>query len=507
MTQEYRVLPQKHFPRDPTNVSTGEQRHWKQFKFPVLIKQYGAVTSINFSPVSPHNFAVTSSSRVQIYSSASHKPVKTLSRFRDVAYSASYRNDGKLLVAGGEVPVVQIFDLGSRAILRSLRGHESPVHVTKWSLDNVHIFSSSDDKTVRYWDLPTEKEIQIMKGHQDYVRCGSTVASSPALWISGGYDHRVILWDTRSGQAVIKINHGHPLEAVLPFPSSTLLFTAGSDNEIRVWDILAGGRMIRSVSNHQKAITTLAFNADGSRLISGSLDQHLKIYDVVDYSVVHTIKYNAPILCSALSPDNTHLVTGLSDGMLSIRHRPQKPSERTQALAKKDSLQGGSHRAFLRAKRFAHNDHVVYKVSKKKMVRADHFMRAFRYKDALDDVLKMNTKKIYPLLEELAHRKALGRALAGRNDDALSPILIYVLANITKPQYSPLLIKIAHIILNIYSDVAGQSAMISDLLRKLLLKVRKEINFQEQSLRLLGTLDMLINSAVAAAALPAPLSA
>jgi U3 small nucleolar RNA-associated protein 15 len=122
--------------------------------------------------------------------------------------------------------------------------------------------------------------------------------------------------------------------------------------------------------------------ADGSRLISGSLDQHLKIYDVVDYSVVHTIKYNAPILCSALSvplppssllslhrtshsdcvcvcvcrtqPDNTHLVTGLSDGMLSIRHRPQKPSERTQALAKKDSLQGGSHRAFLRAKRFAH---------------------------------------------------------------------------------------------------------------------------------------------------------
>jgi hypothetical protein len=60
---------------------------------------------------------------------------------------------------------------------------------------------------------------------------------------------------------------------------------------------------------------------------------------------------------------------------------------------------------------------------------------------------------------------------------------------------------------DIYSDVAGQSAMISDLLRKLLLKVRKEINFQEQSLRLLGTLDMLINSAVAAAALPAPLSA
>ncbi len=59
-------------------------------------------------------------------------------------------------------------------------------------------------------------------------------------------------------------------------------------------------------------------------------------------------------VCCRTQPDNTHLVTGLSDGMLSIRHRPQKPSERTQALAKKDSIQGGSHRAFLRAKRFAH---------------------------------------------------------------------------------------------------------------------------------------------------------
>ncbi len=63
-------------------------------------------------------------------------------------------------------------------------------------------------------------------------------------------------------------------------------------------------------------------------------------------------------------------------------------------------------------------------------------------------LVQMNKKKLFPLLEELAHRKALGRALTGRNDDALVPILMYVLANLTKPQYSPLLIKIAHIILS-----------------------------------------------------------
>ena len=39
MTQEYRVLPQKHFPKDPTNVSTSEQRHWKQFKVKIVINR------------------------------------------------------------------------------------------------------------------------------------------------------------------------------------------------------------------------------------------------------------------------------------------------------------------------------------------------------------------------------------------------------------------------------------------------------------------------------------
>jgi hypothetical protein len=54
--------------------------------------------------------------------------------------------------------------------------------------------------------------------------------------------------------------------------------------------------------------------------------------------------------------------------------------------------------------------------------------------------------------------------------------------------------------------VAGQSSIIDDLMRRLKTKVTKEIRFQEQSMRLLGTLDMLINSAVSAASMPSPLS-
>lgn len=40
----------------------------QSLQHPVLVKEFASVTSVHFSPVKPHDFAVTSSTRVQIYS-------------------------------------------------------------------------------------------------------------------------------------------------------------------------------------------------------------------------------------------------------------------------------------------------------------------------------------------------------------------------------------------------------------------------------------------------------
>ena len=91
-----------------------------------------------------------------------------------------------------------------------------------------------------------------------------------------------------------------PVEQVLMFPSGTAaLSTAGPI--LRVWDLVAGGRCTRAMSNHQKTVTSLAFNSDASRVLTGSLDQMVKVYDVSTYRVVHTMRYPAPILCLAIS--------------------------------------------------------------------------------------------------------------------------------------------------------------------------------------------------------------
>ena len=134
---------------------------------------------------------------------------------------------------------------------------------------------------------------------------------------------------------MLNVNHEAPVESVLISPSGSLLFTAGElrvhssctcirpiyvlnnnhiklwrfnfyivcccffskgATEIRVWDCLAGGRLLSKISQHHKTITCLRFATNSKRLVSASLDRHVKIYDIASFEVVQTLDYTSPIL-------------------------------------------------------------------------------------------------------------------------------------------------------------------------------------------------------------------
>ena len=101
------------------------------------------------------------------------------------------------------------------------------------------------------------------------------------------------------------------MEQVLVFPSGTVALSA-SGPILRLWDLVAGGRCLRAISNHQKTITSLAFDGRATRLLTGGLDQMVKVYDVSTYKVVHTMRYPAPVLCLAMSVRTRQLVHALS---------------------------------------------------------------------------------------------------------------------------------------------------------------------------------------------------
>lgn len=77
------------------------------------------------------------------------------------------------------------------------------------------------------------------------------------------------------------------------FPSGSLVAVA-SGPEIFIWDIVGGGRLLNRISNFQKTVLCLEYaTAAGSsvavnaqpRLLAGSLDCHVKMYDIENFQV------------------------------------------------------------------------------------------------------------------------------------------------------------------------------------------------------------------------------
>ncbi|KAH7926759.1 Trp-Asp repeat-containing protein [Leucogyrophana mollusca] len=516
------VVVQRHA-RPAAAKHSAESRYWRQFKHPVFVKEYAPVTSIQFSPAKPHRYAVTAATRVQIYAPRTQKVTKTISRFKDVARSGNIRGDGKLVVAGDDTGLIQVFDINSRAILRTLDSHKQPVHVTKFSpLSPTQILSCSDDTSVKLWDVPSQTEVVTFAAHTDYVRSGEVSTSNPHLLLTGSYDATMRLFDSRSGQCEMVMGgngaDATPVEQVLMFPTGTVALSAAGPI-LRVWDLVAGGRCLRAFSNHQKTITSLAFDGSASRLLTGSLDQMVKVYDVSTYKVVHTMRYPAAVLCLAVSPDDTHVAAGMSDGTLSVRRRHPKASEGGSELPLSLALKSGTYETFLggtlpgigqgrvksKAKSTPLGDADELRIESRRAKRLkeyDRLLKGFKYSAALDSVLRKNVPPTttFSLIQELIHRDGLRSALASRDDVLLEPVLRVLVKYVADPRFGEMVCDVAGLVIEMYTPVLGQSPLIDSLFIRLRKKVLAEIRFQKELIKTKGALNMIFSSAALVAA-------
>lgn len=247
------------------------------------------------------------------------------------------------------------------------------------------------------------------------------------------------------------MQHGAPVESVLLYPGGGAIVSAGGPT-LKVWDILSGGRCIQSVSNHQKTITSLCFDSSASRLVTGSLDQHVKIYNVQDYKVVYSIKYPAPVMSVGLSPDDSHLVVGMANGLLSIRQRQVKAADRVAKLQKQQFVQAGTYKYFMhgQSKGPGQDDFTVEYKRKQRLAKYDKYLKKFEYHNALDEVLlknKYSTQVVVAMLQELVHRSALVNAISGRDDVSLEPLVRFLVKHIHNPRYTNLLVDVSETLL------------------------------------------------------------
>lgn len=399
---------------------------------------------------------------------------------------------------------MRVIDANTRSVLRTFSDtNKRPIHLTRFSTNLHHVMAGSDDSKVTCWDLQAQSSAFTLEGHKDHVRTGLVSPASENIWITGSHDHTVKVWDTRSGECLATMEHQAPIEDIVALPGGGIILSAAG-NEVKVWDVVAGFRLLDTISAHQKAVTSLSYDPARSRLFTSSLDSTVKVFDTNTYKIIHVIKYPAPILSVGISPKNSHLVTGMSDGMLSIRHRVIKMHEEPKALSFSQPYSNKSkgvptvNLAYrMRGPDFqgAVSDYKVEKVRRQRLRRYDQHLKKFQYKLALDAALESRDPiVITSLFEEFMRRSSLVVPLSGRNEISLKPVLLFLTKHIRNPRYSPIILQVANMILDLYAPTIGLSPVIDKLYLSLQQKVNEEIEFQKQLTSLMGIFETLFAS-------------
>ena len=528
-------LPPVRLPPGPAPL-TADQRYWRSFKSQQLVPtpHSSPVTHISFptaytNPLASttsntDTFAVTSGARIQILSSRTRRVLRTITRFGpdDNAHCGSIRRDGRVLLAGSDSGAIQAFDINSRAILKTWTEHKQPVWVTKWCPqgDLTVAMSCSDDRTVKKWDLPSEESQWTGVGHGDYVRCGDFMPGQEGghLMISGSYDQSVRLWDSRAGtKAAMIFQHASIVESVLPMPGGTTVLAAAG-NQINVLDLIAA-RPLERLQNHQKTVTSLCLASNGTRVLSGGLDGHVKVFETVNWSVVAGIKYASPVLSlcvvgAGAHREDRHLAAGLESGIMSIRTRlsgQQKVQARekekemkaliegtTEQFDKKKKKKNVRKQRILRGKDFTGEGADIIidgnaRGNLKKGTNWEKALREGRYALALDQVINahpQSQQNILTLLTALRHRSALRTALKGRNEEELEPVLKWLSKVIKDPRHIKLTSDIGFLILDLYAQHLGEASAIDELIKKLHAAVRSSAEYSQQAHSTLGMIDL-----------------
>ena len=545
----YLKLPVKRYA--PRSIrETAEGRYWRQYRSPALLNQVSQVTSVHFSDTYPHHLAVTSSARVTVYNSSSRRPVKTFQRFKDVAYSGVLRSDGKALAVGGQQGWVQLFDMASRAVLRKFTLHTRPARCVRFSPHSHAILcSASDDTTVRLWDIAAGACVTRHDGHTDYARAVTGHPSSSTTWASGSYDGTVKLWDSRvnggKGGCGMTLKHNAPVEDVSWLPGGQMLVSVGGQ-DVCVWDALAGGKLVKRIRCHQKTVMTCHVAPDGGpvpvaedkngdsdlfsgfnssrsamtrtspRLLTGSLDGHVKVFELDNFSVTHGAKYPGPVLSVALSPDANTLAVGTANRLLSIRRRSKSREElitgdggvtgvgtqgHTSSQTRQNRktgprrLDAGSYQYFIRGQnaKAAEGDAKIERRRRARLAQHDHALRRFRYAGALDSSLAGGRAEVAcAVFEEIARRGGLKTALAGRDASQLEPVLLFVAKHVGNPRHTRQLTSVVAQILNIYGGEIGASSKVDSALRKIRQRVFNQIKLQTELANLEGVAAPLL---------------
>ncbi|WP_436514744.1 caspase family protein [Ekhidna sp. To15] len=157
------------------------------------------------------------------------------------------------------------FSQGNELIIR--QGHTAGINMVQYSPAGKYVYSASDDKSIKMWDVQTGIDVNTFNAHEAPVN-SIHLSDDGKLLVSADRAGTVILWDAITGdiRSKIKAHSGSANTAKLSKDASKII-TGGDDELLKIWT--AAGDSIKTISGFSAPIMNLAISPEGDRIVTG----------------------------------------------------------------------------------------------------------------------------------------------------------------------------------------------------------------------------------------------
>jgi WD40 repeat protein len=292
-----------------TNIATGEPRlKWD--------RHIGAVQAVAFLPSGTQAVSGSTDATLRVWDTATGKTVQVIQGANLGAYAVAVSPGSQRVAAGCKDGKVREFSLADGKILREMVGHLGFIRSVAYTPDGKRLLSSADDGSIRVWESEQTEPISILQGHRGGVL---SIALSPdgKLLLSGGRDGTVRLWDLAAARPLSVCNGSRGYVTCVAFtPDGAYGLSSGRDGRLRKWDLKSGKAVMETPSRGWA--NALACAPDGKRAyLACSAD--IYCWDLETGEQKGSFKGSQGVVqCLAVSPDGCRLVSGSQNTSLLV---------------------------------------------------------------------------------------------------------------------------------------------------------------------------------------------
>ena len=238
---------------------------------------------------------------------------------------ARFTRGGKVVVTGGTDGIVTSSILRTSDTFRLPATPDGPVHSIRFSRDGKLIAVATENPALAVRYAGNGHVITRLKDNRTSVvqavfdPTGTRLAVADADGSAGVFvarTGRLVRWLHEQGQ-----RRAHPLGRATGIdwsPDGRYIVTAGSDQQVRLWDARSG-RRLRTFSRHVGAVTSVAFALHSDRIVTTGVDRTAIVWGIRGHKPIAVLQGDPrPLKSAAFSPNGRWVVSGDSGGVVRV---------------------------------------------------------------------------------------------------------------------------------------------------------------------------------------------